>query len=115
MGYTVSDLQPANTRELTVPVTGNVPLADQLWYATTTVAALHGSIVPAMESFSARNPQGQNYRVIEQALAPDLKASPMSQGQRTTGHLYFDVTGPPPTAVVYNDGMQDRLAWAGAQ
>lgn len=111
--YTVTDLQPTDSTTLNVPGTGGVPLAGRLWYATTTVSAVQGQVIPAMRSFTARAADGQNYRVLEQALAPDLDVSPMSQGQRATGHIYFDVTGPAPTVVAYNDGAQDRMVWSG--
>ncbi|ART67341.1 hypothetical protein BTO20_00875 [Mycobacterium dioxanotrophicus] len=111
VAYSVTDLQPTNSTMLNVPGTTGVPLAGRLWYATTTVAAVRGSVVPAMRSFNARTADGQSYRVLDQALAPDLDVSPMSEGQRTTGHIYFDVTGPAPTLVAYNDGAQDRMVW----
>lgn len=112
IAYTVTDLQPNNSATLNVPGTAGVPLTGRLWSATTSVAAVRGSVVPAMRSLSARTADGQNYRVLEQALAPDLDLSPMSEGQRTTGRIYFDVTGPAPTIVAYNDGAQDRMVWA---
>ncbi|ORA35920.1 DUF1942 domain-containing protein [Mycobacterium aquaticum] len=112
VAYTVTDLQPTNSTTLNVPGTTGVPLAGRLWSATTTVAAVRGSVVPAMRSFNARTADGQTYRVLDQALAPDLDVSPMSEGQRTTGHIYFDVTGSAPTVVAYNDGAQDRMVWA---
>ncbi|GAS88161.1 DUF1942 domain-containing protein [Mycolicibacterium brisbanense] len=111
--YSVTDLQPTDSTTLNVPGTGGVPLAGRLWSATTTVSAVRGQVIPAMRAFNARTADGQNYRVLDQALAPDLDVSPMSQGQRTTGHIYFDVTGPAPTVVAYNDGAQDRMVWSG--
>ncbi|MET4430950.1 DUF1942 domain-containing protein [Mycolicibacterium sp. 624] len=111
-GYTVDDLQPSGTNELNVPLTGEVPLAGTLWEAPVAVDAVSGSVIPAMQFFNARTADGQNYRVLEQTLAPDLSVSPLNQGGNSSGSIYFDVTGPAPTEVVYDDG-QNRLVWAG--
>jgi hypothetical protein len=52
--------------------------------------------VPNMAFFNARAEDGANYRVI---------------GGSVPGTLYFDVVGPVPNSVVYNDGVQDLLTW----
>ncbi len=114
-GYNVMDLKPSGSNVLSVPLTGNVPVTGQLWYAPIAVTAVRGSVIPEMQSFNARTPDGRNYRMLDQTLAPDLGVSPMDEGQRTAGNIYFDVTGPPPTAVVYTDGAQDRLTWSAEQ
>ncbi|WP_082614227.1 DUF1942 domain-containing protein [Mycobacterium sp. Root265] len=111
-GYTVHDLQRSPTDVLNVPIVGNVPLAGTLWEARTDVDAVTGSVVPAMQFFNARAADGQSYRVLVQTFAPDLGISPLSQGGSSGGKIYFDVTGPAPTEVVYDDG-QSRLTWAG--
>jgi hypothetical protein len=111
-GYTVDVLRPSGTNELNVPLTGEVPLAGTLWEAPVVVDAVSGSVVPAMQFFNARTADGQNYRVLEQTLAPDLRVSPLGQGGNSSGSIYFDITGPAPTEVVYDDG-QNRLVWAG--
>ncbi|MGH3643734.1 MAG: DUF1942 domain-containing protein [Mycobacterium sp.] len=111
IAYTVHDLQPSDSDVLTVPLTGNLPLAGDLWQATTTVMAVRGSAVPAMQFLNARNADGQNYRVLEQTFSPDLSASPLDQGRDTTGRIYFDVTGGAPTAVVYDDGVHTPITW----
>ena len=111
-GYTVGDLQPSGTDELNVPLTGNVPLAGRLWEASATVDAIRGSVVPAMQYFNARTADGHNYRVLVQTFAPDLAISPLDEGGTSAGKIYFDVTGPAPTEVVYDDG-QSRLVWTG--
>ncbi|TXB91750.1 DUF1942 domain-containing protein, partial [Mycobacterium tuberculosis] len=33
------------------------------------------------------------------------------QGEQSTGKIYFDVTGPSPTIVAMNNGMEDLLIW----
>jgi hypothetical protein len=111
-GYTVDGLQPSDTNELNVPLTGEVPLTGTLWQAPVAVDAVSGSVIPAMQFFNARTADGLNYRVLEQTLAPDLSVSPLNQGGNSSGSIYFDVTGSAPTEVVYDDG-QNRLVWAG--
>lgn len=32
----------------------------------------------------------------------------------STGKLYFDVTGPIPNSVAYNDGVTDLMLWVGS-
>jgi hypothetical protein len=76
------------------------------------VDAVAGSVIPAMQFFNARAADGQSYRVLVQTFAPDLSVSPLSQGGSSDGTIYFDVTGPAPTEVVYDDG-QSQLVWAG--
>lgn len=110
-GYTIDDLRPSATEVLDVPLTGNVPVAGTLWEARAEVNAVSGSVVPAMQFFNSRTADGRSYRVLVQTFAPDLSISPLSQGGESTGRIYFDVTGPAPTEVVYDDG-QDSLVWA---
>lgn len=100
-GYTVHDLAPSGT---------DVPVAGTLWEARTDVDAVSGSVIPAMQFFNARTPDGQSYRVLVQTFAPDLGVSPLSQGGSSDGKIYFDVTGPAPTEVVYDDG-RSQLVW----
>lgn len=104
--YTVSNLQPS-TDMVNMPVTG------KLWEATTTVDAVQGPVTPSVPFFNARAADGQNYRVLFQAPAPQgLKGQTLTPGAQTTGKIYFDVTGPAPTQVVYNDAVQDRMIWS---
>lgn len=114
-GYTVTDVRPGGTKAMNVPLTGEVRLSGELWLAPATVSAVKGEVVPAMKFFNARADGGQNYPVLVQALAPDLDVSPLSQGQLSAGNLYFDVTGPAPTSIVYNDGAQDRAIWTASR
>lgn len=110
-GYTVVDLRPRGIDELSVPLRGEVPLSGDLWEAPTTVTAMRGPVIPAMQFFTARTPDGDTYRVIEEALAPDAGVSPLDDSTLSQGSLYFDVTGAPPTEVVYDDGSHDPLIW----
>lgn len=111
-GYTVHDLQPSSLDVLNVPVTGSVPIAGALWEARTDVDAVSGSVVPAMQFFDARTSDGRTYRVLVQTFAPDLGISPLGQGGTSDGKIFFDVTGPAPTEVVYDDG-RSHLVWTG--
>ncbi|CAN5664728.1 hypothetical protein BH10ACT9_BH10ACT9_04290 [soil metagenome] len=109
-GYTVTDLRPSDLPTLEVPLVGTVPLDGDLWQATVTVDAVRGSVVPAMRMFNAQSADGQSYRVLDQALVPDLDVSPMPEGRRSTGNLYFDVIGSAPSLVTFDDGV-DQLVW----
>jgi hypothetical protein len=70
-----------------------VPHSGQLYEATVTV---EGGGIPMTPLFNARAEKGANYRVI---------------GGGIPGKIYFDVVGPVPNSVVYNDGVQDLLTW----
>jgi hypothetical protein len=103
--YTVSNLRPSDD-------VVNFPVAGTLWEATTTVDAVQGTVTPAIPFFNARADNGQNYRALYQALAPEgVSGTPLPQGAESSGKVYFDVTGAQPTSVVYNDALQDRLVW----
>jgi hypothetical protein len=50
--------------------------------------------------------------VLWQALTPQgLGGATLAKGGRSWGKIYFDVTGDPPTQVVYDNGVQDLLVW----
>jgi hypothetical protein len=90
----------------------NFPVAGTLWETTTTVDAVQGTVTPEIPFFNARADNGQNYRALYQALAPEgVSGTPLPQGAESSGKVYFDVTGAQPTSVVYNDAVQDRLVW----
>ena len=104
--YTVGDLQPSND-VLNVAVNG------QLYEAAVTVDAKQGTVTPAIPFFNARADNGQNYRVLFQAPAPEgISGMALTQGHESTGKIYFDVTGAKPTTVAYNDAVTDRLVWS---
>jgi hypothetical protein len=88
------------------------PVAGQLWEATATVNAIQGTVTPAISQFNARTDGGVNYRVLWQAATPNtISGATILQGQQSTGKIYFDVTGPSPTIVAMNNGMEDLLVW----
>jgi len=104
-GWTVNDLRPS-TDVIGYPVRG------RLWEASATDEAIRGTITPIISDMNARAPNGQTYRAIFNVpLAEGLNPATMAQGGRTSGKLYFDVTGEDPDGVVYNNGIQDLLIW----
>jgi hypothetical protein len=96
IGYTVNGLSPSSDA---------VPHNGRLYAAAVTVEGLGGWATPVVPLFNARAESGQNYRVIGGGVPA---AAP---GATTTGTLYFDVVGDTPNSVVYNDGVQDLMAW----
>jgi hypothetical protein len=106
LGWNVSDLKSS------ADTIADYPVAGQLWEATATVNAMQGTVTPAISQFNARTDSGINYRVLWQAAAPDcISGATIPQGAQSTGKIYFDVTGPSPTLVAMNNGMEDLLVW----
>jgi len=104
--WTVSDLKSSPD---IIPA---YPVAGQAWEATATVKAIRGPVTPAVSQFNARTSSGVNYRVLWQASGPNtISGATIPQGAQATGKIYFDVTGPPPTIVAMNNGMEDLLVW----
>jgi hypothetical protein len=104
--WTVSDLEPSRD---TVP---DYPLAGKLWQATATVKAVRGSVTPLIPALNARADNGQNYQVLWQAFTPvGISGATIAQGGKSSGKIYFDVTGQAPARVAYNNGVQDLLIW----
>jgi hypothetical protein len=104
--WKISDLKPSTD---TIPA---FPVAGQLWEATAKVRAAKGSVTPIIPDFNARAAGGANYPVLWQAATPSgISGATLQQGDQSTGKLYFDVTGPAPTQVVYNNGVADLLVW----
>jgi hypothetical protein len=86
-----------------------------LWEVTATDQAIQGGATPIVSNFNARAKDGQTYRALfGVASAEGVNPSTLSQGQETTGKIYFDVTGAQPDSVVYNAGGQDLLVWTPA-
>jgi hypothetical protein len=107
-GWTISDLRPSSD---VIPY----PVAGTLWEATATDEALQGSATPIVSNLNARARSGETYRVLFGVATPQgVNPATLAQGQKTTGKVYFDVTGDAPDAVVYSAGGQDLLAWAQA-
>ncbi|NTY61995.1 MPT63 family protein [Mycolicibacterium sphagni] len=104
--WTVSGLKPSND------VMPGYPVAGQLWEATATVNAVNGPVTPAISQFNAVAPNQAAYRVLWMVAAPsNISGATIPPGATATGKIHFDVTGPPPTTVTMNNGMQDLLIW----
>ena len=106
LSWKVSNLKPSTD---TIP---GYPVAGRVWEATATVKAIRGSVTPQIPQFNAVAPNETAYRVLWQAATPQgVSGATIAQGQQSTGKIYFDVTGPPPTTVTLNNGIEDLLIW----
>jgi hypothetical protein len=104
--YTVSNLEPS-----TIAIPGFTPKGT-LYQADITVRSDGGVVTPQVRDFSARGPNGQTYKLVDNVEVPNgLNSAPITQGSESKGTLYFDATGAPPNGIVYNDGLQDILMW----
>jgi Domain of unknown function (DUF1942) len=104
--YTVSSLEPS-----TIAIPGFTPKGT-LYQADITVRSDGGVVTPQVRDFSARGPNGQTYKLVDNVEVPNgLNPAPITQGSESKGTLYFDATGAPPNGIVYNDGLQDILMW----
>ncbi|WP_081845467.1 MPT63 family protein [Mycolicibacterium aromaticivorans] len=103
--WTVSSLKPS-TDSIPYPVVGT------LWEAAATDVAVNGTVQPVVSNLNARARSGQTYRVLFGVATPQgVNPAPLSQGQQTTGKVYFDITGDVPDSVVYNAGGADLAVW----
>lgn len=107
-GWTVSDLKVSSD---TIPH----PVNGTLWEATATDQAIRGGVTPIVSNFNARARDGETYRVLfGAATTQGVNPATLAQGEKTSGKIYFDVTGAAPDSVVYNAGGQDLLVWVQA-
>jgi len=94
--WTVTGLRPSAD-----PAPG-YPLAGRLWEATASVRAVSGAVTPIIPNFQAVSASGDRSQVLWQLASPSgISGATISQGQMSSGKLYFDVTGPDPAAVSY--------------
>ncbi|WNG86958.1 DUF1942 domain-containing protein [Mycobacterium sp. ITM-2016-00317] len=103
--WTVTDLKPSTDVIPYQPV-------GTLWEATATDEAIAGNVTPIVPNLNARAENGDTYRVLfgvatEQGVNP----STLAQGEKTTGKIYFDVTGEAPDSVFYSDGGPNVVLW----
>jgi hypothetical protein len=104
--WIIYDLEPSDD---TIP---DYPLAGKLWEASAAVTPIRGTVTPIIPNLNARTDTGENYRVLWQAYAPNaISGATLNKGDKSKGEIYFDVTGPPPTRVVYNNGVEDLIVW----
>ena len=88
IGYVVKDFGPSNDP---------VPHNGTLYSAKLYIDYFGGNYNPMIERFGARAKKGAFYPAI--------------RGASNMNMLYFDVVGPVPNSVVWNDGIRDILAW----
>ncbi len=105
IGYTVTKLLPSDDA---VPY----PVAGQLYEVTVRADALNGMPIPVIAGFSAQSDSGQNYPALAGVWTPQgLSGATLLPGGQSTGKIYFDAVGEPPTRVLYNGGGE-TLTWA---
>ena len=106
LSWKVSDLKPSSD------VMPGYPVAGKVWEATATITAISGSVTPAISQFNAVAPNQAAYRVLWQVASPtNISGATIPQGAQATGKIHFDVTGPSPTTVTMNNGMEDLMVW----
>lgn len=106
LSWKVSDLRPSSD------VMPGYPVAGKLWEATATVRALSGPVTPGISQFNAVAPNQASYRVLWMVASPvNISGATIPQGGQSTGKIHFDVTGPAPTTVTMNNGMEDLMVW----
>jgi hypothetical protein len=104
-GWTISGLKPSSDAISYRP-------RGTLWEATATNEAIRGSVQPIVSNLNARTASGDDYRVLFGVATPQgVNPSPLAQGEKTTGKVYFDVTGANPDSVVYNAAGDDLVVW----
>lgn len=103
--WTITNLKPS-TDSIPYPVAGT------LWEAAATDVAVNGTVQPVVSNLKARAHSGQTYWALFGVATPQgVNPATLSQGQQTTGKVYFDVTGDVPDSVVYNAGGPDLVVW----
>lgn len=106
LSWQVGNLRPSSD------VMPGYRVAGQLWEATATVKAVNGPVTPAISQFNAVAPNQAAYRVLWQVASPvNISGATIPAGAQSTGKIHFDVTGPAPTTVTMNNGMEDLLIW----
>ena len=104
-GWTISNLKPS---------TDTIPYQPRgaLWEATATDEAIQGGVVPVIANIGARAADGQTYMALFGVpTAQGVNPSGLSQGQKTSGKVYFDVTGQAPDSAIYQDSGKTVAVW----
>ncbi|RZT11564.1 uncharacterized protein DUF1942 [Mycobacterium sp. BK558] len=110
-GAVVQEWMVTDLRKLAAALPGYVARG-HVWEATATVRAATGVVTPVIPNLYAVTADGQRYPVLWQIASPHgLPPSILSQGQSSSGAIYFDVTGPEPMAVVFDNGNGTQLIW----
>lgn len=104
-GLTVSNLKPSSD---VIPYQP----AGALWEATVADEAIQGTVVPLIANFGARAATGQTYQALFSVpTAQGIPPATLTQGQKISGKLYFDVAGEAPNSVVYDNAGQGPVIW----
>lgn len=104
-GWTINDLRPS-------PDTIPYQPRGTLWEATATDEAIQGTVFPIVANLNARSASGQNYQSLFTVPTPQgIVPMGLTQGQKTSGKVYFDVTGDAPNSLVYQTGGNDVARW----
>jgi len=104
-GWTITDLRPSSDAIPYQP-------SGTLWEATATDEAIQGTVFPIVANLSAQSPSGQTYQSLFTVATPQgIVPTGLSQGQKTSGKVYFDVTGDAPNSMVYQGGGADLIRW----
>ncbi len=104
-GWTITDLRPSSDAIPYQP-------SGTLWEATATDEAIQGTVFPIVANLSARSASGQNYQSLFTVPTPQgIVPTGLTQGQKTSGKVYFDVTGDAPNSMVYQAGGADLIRW----
>ncbi|MEO6794448.1 MAG: MPT63 family protein [Mycobacterium sp.] len=104
-GWTINDLRPSPDA---------IPYQPRgtLWEATATDEAIQGTVFPIVANLNARSASGQNYQSLFTVPTPQgIVPMGLTQGQKTSGKVYFDVTGDAPNSLVYQTGGNDLIRW----
>ena len=106
--WTIGDLVPS------ADVVPYIP-AGKLYETNAVIEADQGPATPLVANFNARTADGGSYRALATVPAPQgINPLAVPAGGKSTGKIYFDVTGANPNSVVYSDGAQDLLIWTAA-
>lgn len=103
IAYTVTKILPSAD-----PVA--YPVAGRLYEATVMARAIDGTAVPLAPFFNARADSGANYPAL--AAVSSLSGAPLGAGATTNGKVYFDVVGPVPNRIVYDNPPAGVLTWS---
>jgi Domain of unknown function (DUF1942) len=106
-GWKIDGLKPSSD-----PAPPQYPLMGKPWEANATVKADRGTVTPIIPNLNARTENGRNYQALWQAYTSSgISGATLSDGNHSTGKIYFDVTGDSPTTVRYNNGVEDLIVW----
>lgn len=110
-GVVVQEWTIADLRKSADLLPGYTPRG-QIWEATATVKAAKGTVTPVIPHFFAAAPGGQRVGALWQLATPQgIPPTTLSEGQSSTGKMYFDVAGDDPMGIVYDDGAGAPLMW----